>query len=303
LEFDSMLEPFLLQEKCITNDTFGPQIFNSSSKKDTSLVYSMDWCLKTGKKKSQQFWSYCEESQNNFMKFNLQVPTNMHLTENATFMKRVDGSLVLVEDKRQQVTRLWEMKNPQHTFYDSLHSLFPLEENDISYLVTLEKDEQEPVHPQQGSADIVHCAVQEVTSNYKNKLPSPINFMFQINFRSRSEGWFKIRCVVYYRDRKLADILSDTFMLNNPRMKKFKEHKLYTPKELKFMQIYSLSANDYPEEYWTQIRKTLNISYELCDKATTLFPQKRRKNSLHKRKMYIGCSTPRAKQARFEYLP
>ena len=240
------------------------------------LSYQMNWCLKTGKKKSQQFWTYCEESQNNFARFILSVP-NMKLNANSCVMEHNDGYLCIVEDCTLDIVKILPVNDTNcfpNTILDCpIDKLNDLNQRDIDIDVKLVKDEEEPIHPFQGSPNIVHCNINEVTRNYREKLRFPIDFMFQINFTGRSEGWFKMLCTVSYKGDVLAETYSRTFMLNNPRMKKLKEHKLFSPEELKFMQIYSLERDVKENAYWDSlcVEKNLNL-VKLQEKASILFP-------------------------------
>jgi len=275
------------------------QLLRISTNSHVEFSYSFDWCLKTGKKKSQQFWAYCEESQNNYARFTLNIP-DMDITEHSAAMHREDGTITIVEDKRNPTPRVLALTDQPYiyTLDTPLHELTSINENDISFDVELVQDSQEPMHPQQGPADIVHCAVQLVKRSYHNKLASPLGFMFQINFRGRSEGWFKIHTSVRYKNVTIANIYSDTFMLNNPRMKKMKEHKEYSPQELKFMQIYSLTkaSSFHSQDHWNRLLKSLHLPMHLCNKAPTLFPITR-KNPL-KRTSSKQQSQPPAKHQR-----
>ena len=193
------------------------------------------------------------------------------------------------------------ISNPNEIIECSKSELVHLNPDDFTYAVELVQDEQEPFHPQQGPADVVKCNVQQIKRNYKGKLPAPLGFMFQINFTARSEGWFKLKCDILFQNRIVVQTYSNTFMLNNPRLKKMKEHKLYTSEQLKFMQIYSLcEENDsIPAAYWARILTERNMDTSLIEKASLMFPpaKKSRTNS-KKRKLPPSADDPSSKRTK-----
>lgn len=273
---------------------------STSSNTDTNIAYNMDWCLKTGKTKSQQFWAYCEGSQNNFAKFSLVIP-GMNITPKSNLMRNIDGSvLYIVEDTTKEVLRAVPVSGECTIKEFKKTELKKISPDEVEFDAKLVEDRDEPVHPHQGPSNIVHFKIQKVAKNYKDKLNSPLGFMLQVNFTGRSEGWFKILISISYKGNVIAETFSKTFMLNNPRMKKLKEHKLFTAKQLKFMQVYSLCKNTKQQPYWINLCNEQNLDFEVISKnATTLFPvQNTRKRAISKKRRLASQNTPNPKRQR-----
>ena len=82
----------------------------------------------------------------------------------------------------------------------------------------------------------------------------------------------------------------NTFMMNNPRMKKMAEHKLYPCCQLKFMQLYALDLFrniDHDKSKWENLGTKLRYGnlHELFNQAPKLFPKiVRSRTNLGKRK-------------------
>mmetsp|Transcript_21770 Transcript_21770/g.37174 ORF Transcript_21770/g.37174 Transcript_21770/m.37174 type:complete len:363 (-) Transcript_21770:41-1129(-) len=255
------------------------QSIKLQQQQEKELYFDLEWCLKNGKSKSQQYWVYCEESQNNFAKFSLQSSL-INLTSKSCIMKDIYGNLYVVENpSTPQITALPFNNTSSISTFNSTE-LFFTSPSDFNITVKLVKNVEEPQHPHQGEAEDVQTTSSIIEGDYPWELNFPLNCMYKLNFRGRSEGWFKMECTLIYQSKIVLVSSSPTFMLNNPRLKKMKEHKLYTSNELKFMHIYSIATarlqTHVSISHWEQMGK--NSGFEnvtaLLQNASRLFPQK-----------------------------
>lgn len=235
------------------------------------INFSVEWCTKKRTIRDQQFWVYCESTQDNFTRFTLHVPS-LHITANSTIMKDTHDSLYIVEDLsvNSNVVKVYPLFCSSPTvLFVSKNNLLPLHSNDFVIQLYLTADDELPLHPNQQNAESVSFIAVKL-ENHSNEPKFPIGFTYKMNFKNRAEGWFKIQLSLLYKDILIAQSFSAPFVFNNPRMKKVKEHRLYTPRELKFMHVYTL-ANDktaFVHEY-----SSLFYNYQhLVGQAKNLFP-------------------------------
>mmetsp|Transcript_10391 Transcript_10391/g.12802 ORF Transcript_10391/g.12802 Transcript_10391/m.12802 type:complete len:271 (-) Transcript_10391:43-855(-) len=234
---------------------------------------SMHWCIKKGSKRAQQFWIYCEQSQDNYLRLTFSIPS-VTITRKSAFMMDEKGDLYLIEDVTAilyyRAVALFEPKLQIIRFPKSF--LYPCDTRKLVVRLSLEIDEEEPRAPNQGNPNAVQCDVQDISSIYPEKLAPLLDYMYCIKFQGRIEGWFKIHARLTYDKYQITECFSDTFMFNNPRLKKLKEHKDYTTKELKFMKLYSDSKNK--QQFLASYFNGSPEQQKLLENAPTLFPSK-----------------------------
>mmetsp|Transcript_768 Transcript_768/g.962 ORF Transcript_768/g.962 Transcript_768/m.962 type:complete len:272 (-) Transcript_768:33-848(-) len=241
------------------------------------LSYSMHWCIKKGSKRVQQFWIYCEQSQDNFIHLELKLP-EIRLSNASCLMIDEGGSLFIVEDIHcigpyATVVPLFGA-TPQVIKFP-LAFLSPCDPKKLTLKLSLVVDTEIPIHPLQGDPQNVQCRIEDVTKNYPKIIASPFDYMFCLNFQGRVEGWYKIQSEFQYDGKPLNKSFSDPFMFNNPRLKKLKEHKRFSTKELKFMQIFACTPQkrEFVEKYGKPTKTIQNPQY-LLEQAPQLFPVK-----------------------------
>lgn len=245
----------------------------------STTYYNLHWCIQKGTKRTQQFWIYCEKCQDNYCCFTLQAP-GLNITNKSRIMQDEGGTLFIVEDiYAGMFLRVMPFlcTSPQILQFPTSF-LYPCDTKRLSIQLSLVIDEEKPIHPHQEEPYGVNCTIENVTKDYQHVLNSPIDFMFKLKFQGRAEGWFKIRYDLVFGGVLLSRGTSDPFMFNNPRMKKMKEHKLYTTRELKYMQIYSafLNKERFLQEYYPECENVTNTA-KLIQQAPILFQTKRQK--------------------------
>ena len=240
--------------------------------------YFSCWCLRNGRPRNTQFWAYCEESQTNFAMFSI-VCQQFSITENSAIMVTEDEEYWLVENTLLADSNMIRVPatHDSDIVMQSTCGMLPTTPDNYVFKVTLKNDYTLPLHPKQGDANDVIISSTKICSEKQGNIPLPLRFLLQLNICRRSEGWFKLQTEVYYRNQLLATATSDTFMLNNPRMKKMKEHQLYSTSQLKFMQVYSLHQHlklITNEDRWISIADNMNIKDVsiLMKNANSLFP-------------------------------
>jgi len=87
---------------------------------------------------------------------------------------------------------------------------------------------------------------------FDKDLPFPFCYIGRFTFKNREEGWFRLRAALYWAGRPVLAGDSDLFMFNNPRMKCKKHLSLFTPSQIKFMQVYSLTPLP-DQDYWLDL--------------------------------------------------
>ena len=244
-----------------------------------NLPQCFEWSGRTGKRKLQPFWAYCEESQHNYVKFNMHVPHFPTTSATKICKSKASDTYLLVENHLHQQSRTCVISNlslPPCIYRNSEYYVVNHEE--IIWKLDLVSDDEIPVHPQQGDASLVNTNIIRLDTAVPDLFEIPLGMFFQINFTGRVRGFFKLKMTLYHQNIAIFTTYSETFMMNNPRMKRIQEHKLYSCKELKFMRLFALHCqkNEFPDiSTWKEIGKDLqfqNIS-KLLSQAANLFPK------------------------------
>mmetsp|Transcript_36092 Transcript_36092/g.61949 ORF Transcript_36092/g.61949 Transcript_36092/m.61949 type:complete len:310 (-) Transcript_36092:2-931(-) len=248
-----------------------------------------EWCGRTGKRKLQPFWVYCEESQKNFVKFNMYTP-HINPTPKSKLARSLINdtqlnSYILVENHELEKTRVCSISNldlPPLFYEQNQYEIIPTD--DINWKIKLISDNENPVHPQQGNASSINMDITRLDFAVPDLFEFPLGMFFQINIKGRIQGFFKLEFILYHEDTPIFKTYSDTFMMNDTRMKRVKEHRLYSCKELKFMRLFALEnqKNNFVDiPAWEELGKELNFknTSKLLKEATNLFPKAARRKS------------------------
>lgn len=233
--------------------------------------YNMFWSTKSGCKRALQYWVYCESNHDNYLTLELSVP-GFKLNPRSCIMMGMGGELYVVEDiaSKSDFTNVYPLfsSSPMATIMPKTH-LFPVDYKKFDIKISLQADDEFPKHPFQEDASYVQSTIE--MSGVKSDDRFPFLFTFRVNFQGRAEGWFKIQSVLIY-DKKLVITQNTTeaFMFNNPRLKKTKEQKNYSTKELKFMLLGEISGER--EKFLQYYGYLFQNAAELLFKAPTLFP-------------------------------
>lgn len=232
------------------------------------ISYKMEWRTKSRAIRSQQFWVYCESRLDNFAKFTLEVP-GLVITCKSIIMKDCNNNLVIVEDKTQSIVKIYPLfSSSPSPAYVNVENLQHVNWGDFFVQIQLVPDDHYPIHPNQQNTDDV--VIKMEYHNIDDLLQYPLGFTIKVNFKGRAEGWFRIVATLMYDNMLLTQSFSEPFMFNNPRMKKMKDHKFYSPTELKYMQIFALTEDKrkFIEEYGN----LYSNSRILLERAGALFP-------------------------------
>ena len=231
------------------------------------------WCLKKGSRRGHQFWVYCEKSQSNYAKVTIKAE-GITLTATSEIMMDALGHPHLVEDASLTNVKAISLFTSHPTVKCYPSSCFrPTDVSKFHITLALVPDEEEPRIFKQGNAQTVQFSAQQIKCKHGWGAP-PLSYFFEIHFQMRTEGWFRLQSTIMYEDMIIAQGLSSTFMFNNPRMRKLHEHKLYTPKELKFMHTFSHCSDK--NAFMLQYRYLLSNSSTLFQVAENLFPKSQR---------------------------
>ena len=229
--------------------------------------YSFQWTHKKGKIKPHQYWVYCEGKQQSYARLTL-ISEGFNWS-NISKIFLYDNSIVFAESFKSNLPYIRVLRCNQYSGgfpYEDIVQTSKLQVVDYNLLklqIKLKQDESLPIHPLQGSVNEIQmnyqaCADGDMTNN------EPFTYFLQFSFRNRVEGWFYLECSLTYDNQVIISSKSDIFMFNNPRMKKRKEFKNYSPSQIKFMQICSMDSN-FDKDTWLELGSKL-----LYDKDTIL---------------------------------
>jgi len=247
----------------------------------TSIAFTIEWCHKKGKKKPQQYWVYCEESQLNYAKISLLSSNFQWSATSKMMLEEKKKFIVFVEDSHKSTDNVkaiyFDPKDNYATARTGSFNPYNLTEVDPSRIrlqLQLIEDFHHPFHPHQGKATEVDVTQDFITQPV---LPAPFLYLSKFTFKNRAEGWFRLNACLFYDDYQLISGNSEVFMFNNPRMKKRKEFLNYSPSQIKLMQIFSLLPtipNEQWELYGIQYGLQLSDVRNLIELSPHLFPTK-----------------------------
>ena len=239
---------------------------------EQQIQINLAWVTRNGSKKSLQYWVYCESSHDNFLKVDLQVP-GFDVTSRSRIMQDTYRNLYFVEENNlntcyRTVFPLFSSFPVPSLMPSSL--LYPVDCEKFTLKMNLIADDEFPKHPFQEDAKYVQSKTEILSSHLQNVL-FPFSSTVRVNFQGRAEGWFKIQTFLMYEETMvIAQSITEPFMFNNPRLKKMKDHKQYSEKEIKFMILAELSDN---KEKFRELYGYLHANKEeLLEKSSSLFP-------------------------------
>ena len=231
-------------------------------------TFRLEWTHKKGKRKPQQFWIYCEGSQQNYVRVDLTAPGFTWTARSVVRRHKVQPQvLLLVENYREgaPVAETFRCLSfevgpstdplPEGETAPCIEAFVTAEEmeeigsDELQIHFSVVRDHSFPVHPQQGDSDQM-----SINQNllFDKDLPFPFCYIGRFTFNNREEGWFRLRAALYWAGRPVLAGDSDLFMFNNPRMKCKKHLSLFTPSQIKFMQVYSLPPLP-DQDYWLDL--------------------------------------------------
>mmetsp|Transcript_39686 Transcript_39686/g.68014 ORF Transcript_39686/g.68014 Transcript_39686/m.68014 type:complete len:328 (-) Transcript_39686:30-1013(-) len=280
-------EPFL-ETFNLQNESYEETKEDLNLKESSTLQYKSNWCLASGKPRKQQFWVYCEGTQTNYIRFDLYQENLFPVNQNSKLMKDSSDNILLVSDASASFSEAtYFLNNVPSIFVVDTSSLTEVHSNEFSLTMTLSPDKEQPHHPLQGTAESIIIKSNQINTIPKKHALSnfPLSFMFQIKFMHRVEGWFRLHVNISHKESNMT-IKSTPFILNNPRLKKRKEHTDFTPTELKFMHVYSHfeQKNETNKYDWIELGGMLGHSdpSKLISNASKLFPPiKKAQNQKH----------------------
>jgi hypothetical protein len=238
-------------------------------------IFTSEWRYKRGTKKAQQYWVYCEESQFNYIKWDLQC-NNLLWNSNSRVMKRRDdnsGALIFVENISEgPVVRGFALEPGLGiSFIESfcVNELEVVPASKLQFEMDIVADSTEPHHPNQGSAASVECSPKVWPSSQENT--APFAYFATVQFSNRTEGWFRLQAKLKYNDQVYIEAESDTFMLNNPRMKKHNEFQNIPASHVKFMLLYNSIASADLISAGHNLGYSITLISQLMSTARNLF--------------------------------
>ena len=243
-----------------------------------STLPALSWCIKSGKKKSQPFWSYCETNHSNYIKFAFSNP-HFTITNNSRIAYDLDGNYIVIENFHSRSSKAFYLHDFNQIITVDTQTCLEVAENDIDFKLQVICDNEEPVHPHQGISSLVKFEVECIDDpKVKNVLPKPFGMFFKLNLIGRVEGFFKVECSLYHKNQIILSTHSDTFMMNDPRVKKKPQHKLFSCKELKFMRLCSLDKQKntfHNPNDWIDLANSLQLNNptNLINQSHVLFPK------------------------------
>lgn len=291
---DEVISMLCAENTKVPNNTkFWAELFESERARDfipfpnSVPQYQLYWTHKKGKKKPQQFWIYCEESQQNYVRVEFCAPGFTWSRNSAIFTHKQTGALVLIEnfiDTKTDSFRclICKTDNEKTTFSIDTVQKSELEEvssTDLQIIFKIKADSEFPIHPQQGKPEVVRIN-QNIL--HDKDLPFPFCYVGKFTFKNREEGWFRLEASLQFKEKEIFNGSSDLFMFNNPRMKKKKHLSCFSPPEIKFMQVYSLHSNA-DQDYWYDLAMQLGYgssrSLQLLSLASQIFNKNSRSSS------------------------
>lgn len=255
LENISSLEEYLLDD---TSTPTGDNSLNSNH----SFSLSMEWTHKKGKKKPQQFWVYCEDKQQSYARITLNTNfDNISWTSASRmfiFVQNDARHLCFVQnyaskaDVQKAICLQLIDENGCVGVEQTIptRSLVPVDRSELELNFFLESDASSPVHPLQGNPIDVQMNCQTGSIECSD-IREPFQHTAMFSFKNRVEGWFKMKMVLSYSGVTLISSYSDTFMFNNPRLKKRKELAVHPSAVVKFIQCYALSPTQNEREWFS----------------------------------------------------
>lgn len=214
---------------------------------------NFQWCMKSGKRRASQYWAYCEEKQSNICKIEFIAPNQMIIIGLSKLVQDENGSVMIASPYENEQYTCFPISQKYTSLPLLLHytQFKEIEKKDISFELKIISDVEEPVDPNQGSPSTVDFSYNTIFSGDTDSFP--FSTLMELKFQRRSKGWFKLEITMKYKDFVLLQSYSDTFIFNNPRMKKAKELNLLTPKQVKFLYLCSQSHDN--SKYWKDLAR------------------------------------------------
>lgn len=272
------------------------------------LSFCVEWTHKKGKRKPQQFWVYCEENQENYLRAYVQIAGEASNWNNFSAVAKLKGNehtLIFIQNMKQPGDSVEGLELDLSSRQASGHTghwgsyrreeLVLLSDQDFNINLKLIADNTQPTHPDQGYADTVHVVDEGYTDVAVGEGKFlPLELTYRYLFKNRSKGWFRVQATMEFNGQIVVEGKSDLFMFNNPRMVKKKDLVPFQSDEIKFMQCYALACQragiSNPEAVraeWTTIGSRFFSPArleEMLDKSYLTLTQKRKKS---------GSSTPK----------
>jgi len=305
-----------VNESCISST---PEEAHFTPMKDgqVDISFCVEWTHKKGKRKPQQFWVYCEENQENYLRAYVQIgnqPSNWTNFSTVAMLKDNAHTLIFIQNMKQPGDTVdgleVDLTAPQSSNHRGHWGSYPrddlvqLSDRDFKIKLALVADNSQPMHPDQGFADTVHV----VDEGYTDVAVSegkflPLELTYRYLFKNRSKGWFRVQATMEYNGQIVVEGKSDLFMFNNPRMVKKKDLVPFQSDEIKFMQCYALACQRSGvldpaalRAEWTALGSNLFAAdrlQEMLDKSYLTLTQKRKKGGSSAKK----SATPRKASA------
>jgi len=266
------------------------------------ISFCVEWTHKKGKRKPQQFWVYCEENQENYLRAYVQIagePSNWNNFSAVAKLKGNNHTLIFIQNMKQPGDCVDGLEMDLTSFQGSDHTghwgsfrredLILLSDQDFNINLKLIADNAQPMHPDQGYADTVHVVDEGYTDVAVGEGKFlPLELTYRYLFKNRSKGWFRVQATMEYNGQIVVEGKSDLFMFNNPRMVKKKDLVPFQSDEIKFMQCYALACQragiakpDVVRAEWTALGSNLFSPArleEMLDKSYLTLTQKRKKS-------------------------
>lgn len=295
-------------DTCVSNEarTQPPQRLPLKEGQE-EVSFCVEWTHKKGKRKPQQFWVYCEENQENYLRAYVQIdgqPSSWNNFSAVAKLKGNENTLIFIQNMKQpgekvdglemDISSMVGRHRAGHWGSYPRDELVVLSESDFKINLQLIADDCEPLHPEQGYATTVHVVTEGYTdvAAVEGKF-LPLELTYRYLFKNRSKGWFRVQATMEYCGHIIVEGRSDLFMFNNPRMVKKKDLVPYQSDEIKFMQCYALASQRAGisdpaalRAEWTRLGAGSFAPArleEMLDKAYLTLTQKRKK----------GTSTPK----------
>jgi hypothetical protein len=167
------------------------------------LPLQIEWTYKTGKKKSQQFWVYCEDSQFNYLAISVQIPQFQPSRESCVMVLQDDPTTLILTENSPSLSQnlpfrglcLNTSQKPLQWQYFLPEQVTPFNVSELQLSVQLKSDVTSPLHPQQSRGTEV-VVTQEIIE--RSQISAPFRYMCKIKFQNRAEGWFFLEASLLY---------------------------------------------------------------------------------------------------------
>jgi hypothetical protein len=241
--------------------------------------FTCEWHQKTGSRKGNQYWVYCESSQFNYIKWSFNAGGLLWSSDSRVMRYKhskqssMDG-LIFIENIRTFPAR-GVLVEPcaliGYIEYFNLNDLEEVPETWFEFVLDLQPDKTVPIHPDQVNTRAVNLKFSVTPSAVD--YPAPYSYFSSVQFSKRMPGWFRLKGTLLFKNQVFQECLSETFMLNNPRMRKHPELLSYSPAHVKFMQLSSILCEDEIQQAAKDLGYSNEMTKQLLEDSCRFFPQ------------------------------